>query len=265
MKVFISADIEGVTTTTVWSECEDDKSRYARNADMMTKEVVAACEGAYAAGATEIVVKDAHGNGLNIDIHQLPEYVTLARGWSGHPYAMVEGIDKSFDACMFIGYHSAASRGGNPLSHTYSGRNVYTKVNGVLASEFMLYSYAVALEGVPSVFLSGDKMLCEESAKLHPLLVTTAVKDGYGALTVNYNPKKTLRAIRENAEKSLRQDLSRAKITLPDEFELEICFKDHKHATEMSYFPGVCLKEMNTIVYKTKSYYDLLNTFRFII
>lgn len=264
MKVFISADIEGVTTTTVWSECDSAKSGYAKCADMMTKEVVAACEGAYAAGATEIVVRDAHDSATNIDIHQLPEYVTLIRGWSGHPYSMVDGIDGSFDACMFVGYHSAASRCGNPLSHTYSGGNQYVKINGRIASEFTLYSYAAALEGVPTVFLSGDKMLCEDYKDLHPALITTVVKDGVGGLSVNYNPRRTLAEIRQNAEKALRQDLSKAKIELPKEFELEICYKKHAQAVEKSYFPGVERKGDDTLVYRTKNYYDLLTAFIFI-
>jgi hypothetical protein len=33
---------------------------------------------------------------------------------------MVEGLDESFDAALFIGYHARASSGGNPLAHTMS-------------------------------------------------------------------------------------------------------------------------------------------------
>ena len=108
-------------------------------------EVIAACEAASEAGASEIVVRDAHEDGNNLDIWKLPENVTLIRGWSGHPYSMVYGIDPSFDAAIFIGYHSAASSEGNPLSHTESLNPLSVKLNGALASEFLLYSYAAAL------------------------------------------------------------------------------------------------------------------------
>ena len=121
MKVFISCDIEGITTTTRWEQTSTLPEKLHLSAPFqaqMTKEVTAACEGAIKAGATEIYVKDAHGAGINVDPHALPDCVKLIRNWSGHPYGMVEGIDSSFDAVMFVGYHSAAGREGNPMSHT---------------------------------------------------------------------------------------------------------------------------------------------------
>lgn len=145
MKIFISADIEGVATTTLWPETEKGSEDYRLHAQQMTMEVIAACEAASEAGASEIVVRDAHEDGNNLDIWKLPENVTLIRGWSGHPYSMVYGIDPSFDAAIFIGYHSAASSEGNPLSHTESLNPLSVKLNGTLASEFLLYSYAAAL------------------------------------------------------------------------------------------------------------------------
>lgn len=145
MKIFISADIEGAATTTLWPETEKGSEDYRLHAQQMTMEVIAACEAASEAGASEIVVRDAHEDGNNLDIWKLPENVTLIRGWSGHPYSMVYGIDPSFDAAIFIGYHSAASSEGNPLSHTESLNPLSVKLNGALASEFLLYSYAAAL------------------------------------------------------------------------------------------------------------------------
>ena len=217
MKVFISADIEGITTTTVWDDCENDL-----HIKQMTDEVLACINGAKKAGATEIVVIDAHDSGINIDPTAMPSGVTLYRNWSGHPYSMVAGIDKTFDAAMFIGYHSPAGRAGNPLSHTMTLDSMYIKLNGVFASEFMLCSYAGVLEGVPAVFLSGDKTLCEESKMLHPKLITCPVKDGIGRMTMNYSPEDTLQRIEELSEKALRQDLSNALPSLADNFKLEI-------------------------------------------
>ncbi|MEG2939910.1 MAG: M55 family metallopeptidase, partial [Oscillospiraceae bacterium] len=88
MRVFISCDIEGITTTTLWDEThtQTQQSIAAPHAQQMTLEVKAACEGAIAAGADYILVKDAHGSGTNIDITQLPECVEVIRNWSGTPY-----------------------------------------------------------------------------------------------------------------------------------------------------------------------------------
>ncbi len=264
MKVFISADIEGVTTTTNWSECDPSHPSYARHAEQMTREVAAACEGANAAGATQIYVKDAHGGGLNINIAELPENATLIRASSGHPYCMVEGIDQTFDACMFVGYHSAAGRCGNPLSHTFTTRNIYTKLNGRLVSEFMLYSRAAALEGVPTVFLAGDRMLCEDYRDLHPSLVTVPVKDGIGALTMNTSPRRTLAQIRDGAKAALLQDLSRARVKVEGPFTLELCYKEHTAAVRCSYYPGVTCVSDNTLLFESDSYFEVLRALMFL-
>ena len=88
MKLFISADIEGCAGVALTDETHKKESVYQRFAEEMTEEVVAACEAAHEAGADEIVVKDGHGDASNIDPLKMPEYVTLIRGKSGHPYNM---------------------------------------------------------------------------------------------------------------------------------------------------------------------------------
>jgi len=161
MKVYISVDIEGVTGVTAWSETELGNSDYAQFALQMTKETTAACEGAIAMGASEIFVKDAHDSARNIDMTKLPKCVKLSRGWANCPDSMMAGIDETFDAAIFIGYHAGAGYDGNPLSHTMNTNNNYMMVNGEMASEFVLNSYAAARYGVPVVFVSGDKMLLQ--------------------------------------------------------------------------------------------------------
>ena len=96
MKLFISADIEGCAGVALTDETHKKESVYQRFAEEMTEEVVAACEAAHEAGADEIVVKDGHGDASNIDPLKMPEYVTLIRGKSGHPYNMMYGIDDSY-------------------------------------------------------------------------------------------------------------------------------------------------------------------------
>ena len=105
---------------------------------------------------------------------------------------MVEGIDESFDAAMYVGYHNAAGQEGNVLSHTIAGGVVQEiRVNGQIASEFLIYSYMAAYYGVPSVLLTGDKTLCEQSQPLHPKLLTVAVKDDFGGHNQGLSAKRT--------------------------------------------------------------------------
>jgi D-amino peptidase len=267
MKVFISADIEGIATTTSWKETHtaSEPVTAAPHAKQMTQEVLAACEGANAGGATEIYVKDAHGSGQNIDITQLPENVIVLRNWSGHPYMMAEGVDSSFDCAMFVGYHSGAGREGNPLSHTMTGRPAWIKINGQYASEFMIYSWACALEGVPTVMLSGDAMLCEDGEAQHPALITVPTKCGVGSQTRNYSPSLVVKRIRQAAEKAVGLDLEAAKVQLPDSFTVEIFFKEHAHAEKVSYFPGVRKVDANIVRFASDSYFEVLRTLKWIL
>ena len=265
MKVFISVDMEGITSTNKWDECNQDKAFYPYHTEQMTSEVVAACEGAIAAGATEIVIKDAHGPASNIDIKRLPACAKLTKGWSGHPYSMVQGIDSTFDAAMFIGYHSPAGRAGNPMSHTMTSRALYMKINGEYAGEFFMYSHAAALEGVPTVFLSSDQVLCDFAEEIHPSIKTVAVKEGWGASTTSIAPVKAIELIREKSEEALKQDLSKAKIELAKSYEVEICFKEHTYACKMAYYPGMEKIDDNTILFKTDDFFEVLRMAGFVL
>ena len=258
MRVFISADIEGTTFTTLWDETELGHNMYAAAAKQMTAEVKAACEGAIAAGADYILVNDAHDYAVNLDVNELPECVEVIRGWSGSPMGMVDGVDDSFDAAMFIGYHSAAGRNGNPLSHTFTTKTTCVKLNGMVCSEFLLYSWACAMMGVPTVLLAGDKMLTEDSRGLHPKLKTVAVKDGFGAMIRCLHPKVACDRIRAAAEEGLKQDLSDAVPRLPDHFVFELSYKEHKNAAKYAAYPGCVLVDDLTVRFETDDFMEVL-------
>ena len=265
MRVFISADIEGTTFTTLWDETERDKPYYAAAAQQMTQEIKAACEGAVAAGADYILVNDAHDFAVNLDVSQLPECVEVIRGWTGSPFGMADGIDESFDAAMFVGYHSAAGRCGNPLSHTFTTKTTEVRLNGMICSEFLLYSWACALKGVPTVLLSGDKMLTEDSQGLHPGLHTVAVKDGFGASIKCLHPRVACKKIAAASEQSLRQDLKQCAIKLPNHFVFEVAYKEQRDAVKRSFYPGFQLINDRTIRMETDNYVDVLRAVEFVL
>ncbi len=264
MRVFISADIEGTALTTVWPETEKEYADYGPAAKQMTMEVKAACEGAIAAGADYILIKDAHDTGRNIDPNQLPSCCEIIRSGAGSPRAMVEGIQDGFDAAMFIGYHSAAGKIGNPLSHTFTTSTTRVLLNGEDCSEFMLYSWCAAYYGVPTVFLTGDKMLTEDSMHLHPMLKTVWAKDGFGGYTRSRQPQLVCDLIRAGAEEALKQDLSKAMCTMPRHFELQLSYKEHKNAARYSNYPGFELLDSHTIRMETDDYYELLRCVPFV-
>ena len=180
MKIFISSDIEGISGSTIWDETIKNGDLYNEFAHQMTLETKAACDGANIAGAEEIMVKDAHDSGRNIEHRLLPKNVKLIRGWSGGPFSMVQELDYTYDALIFIGYHSSATKDTNPLSHTMITSLDYVKINGLIASEFLIHSYIAAYLNIPIVFLSGDKGLCEDVKGINKNIKTIAVKEGKG-------------------------------------------------------------------------------------
>lgn len=265
MKVYISADIEGVTAVTKWDEADRTQPSYAAAAQQMTNEVRAACEGAIEAGAEAILVKDAHGSGTNIDIRQLPRCVELIRSGCGHPYTMAYGVDQGFDAAMFIGYHSAAGRNGNPLSHTFSRKSAEVRLNGRVCSEFMLFSLVADSVGVPPVLLTGDRMLCEDCAGMYPLLKTVAVKDGFGSMTRSIHPDLACERIKETAKAALGQNLKNGLIEMPKSFTFDITYKEHTVAVENSFYPGFTLVGDRAIHMETNNYFDVMRAVTFVL
>lgn len=265
MKVYISGDIEGITGTTHWNETEKNLPDWSPFAKQMTDEVVAAVKGSISAGATEILVKDAHDSARNIDINALPEEANLIRGWMGDPMCMISGIDETFNALIFIGYHSAAGTVTNPLAHTMSVSEVsYIKINDEYASEFLLHTYAAALYDVPVVFVSGDIGLTEEVKNLNQNILTLGVKDGIGAATINMNPQKAIKETEKLVKEALQKDLKLMKVQLPKEFKVEIEYKDHKCAYRYSFYPGAEFKAPRSVIFNTKEYFEVLRLIHFL-
>jgi D-amino peptidase len=263
VKVFISADIEGTTGITVWTECEKGKPDYEEFRKQMTAEVVAACEGAIEGGAKEIVIKDAHDTARNIIASKLPESAKLIREWSGHPFSMVQGLDKTFDAAIFTGYHSRAGSDTNPLAHTLTGSSMFIKFNDRYASEFLINSYSAAYVGVPVVMITGDKGICEEAKEVIPNLNTVAVSEGEGTSNMSIHPNLAVKTIKETAKQALNGDLSDCLLTLPEKFQVEILYKDNRLAYKTSFYPGARLEGTHTIKFECDDYFDVLRLLTF--
>jgi D-amino peptidase len=264
MKVYISVDIEGIAGSVDWDETEIQHPRYAEFRELMTGEAMAAIEGAKAAGATGIVVKDAHSSGRNILIDRLPEDVRVIRGWSGHPFSMVQELDESFAAVVMIGYHASAGSEANALAHTMTLEAVAMRLNGAPLSEAVLHAYAAASVGVPVAFLSGDQGLCDELAAFNPAISTLAVKNGTGSATNSMTPAGARKAIRSGVEAALR-DNPRTRIPkLPKSFTLEITYGDPVTAYRRSFYPGMEHASARTLRFTTTECFEVLRAVQFV-
>lgn len=257
MKVYISADIEGVTGTTHWNETELNNSESGSSREQMTAEVVAACEGALQAGATEIWVKDAHDSGRNIIASKLPREARLLRGWSGHPFTMLQELDNTFHSLALVGYHSAAGTSGSPLSHTMCGHIAWMKINETLASEFLIAAYTAAYTKTPLVFVSGDQCLCDEATGFNPNIGSVAVKQGVGNSTINIHPDEATERIRDGMCKAVG-NAPQCHIPLPEQFKIEIQYRYAHRAYTYGFYPGARQTDPITIQFEHDSYFEVL-------
>lgn len=265
MKLFISADIEGCAGLAIPAEAHKQEAVYRPFAEEMTREVLAACEAAREMGATQIVVKDGHGDASNIDPLQMPDYVTLIRGKSGHPYNMMWGIDESFDGVLYIGYHAPA---GNPefsISHTSTGNSLYIRLNGEYMSEFMLNTCTAASLGVPVLFLSGDEAICGLARKQVPGIETAVTKRGVGGATVCEPRQVVLDRIRGGVKAALGKEFAGCRAELPGEFVYEVTFKDWKRAYQMSFYPGMEQVDTFTCRLRTSRWMDVVTAHCFVV
>jgi D-amino peptidase len=265
MKVFISADIEGTAGITNWDEAKKGNPDHAEFREYMTDELVAACEGARAAGATEVVVKDAHSTARNLILSKLPDYVRIVRGWSGHPDMMMFGIDASFAAALYTGYHNKAGTDTNPLAHTLTGTVSRLLINGEVASEYTLNALCAARYRVPSAFLSGDAGMCADAKVLVPAIGTVATSEGFGPATSSLTPGAAVKAIRDGVEAALSRDLSACLPRLADSFELVVEYTTPVEAYGASWYPGVEHVAARTLRFKAADFFDIQRAVRFIV
>ncbi len=255
MKVFISCDIEGVSGVVVASPQTSPEGRdYGRARDLMTAEVNAAIRGALKAGATEIVVNDSHGPITNILIEKLDSAATLITG-TPKPLSMMQGIDRDFDAAVFVGYHAKMGEVG-VLSHTISGASVADVwVNDIPVGETGINAGLAGYFGVPVVLVSGDDVVAKEAKALLPHVHTATVKWAVTRTAARcLPPEKARETIEEETFRAL-SSLSEAKAWLPESpVTFKIAFKDAGQACNASRMPYSEMIDGRTLTFTADDY-----------
>jgi D-amino peptidase len=199
LKVFLSTDMEGTAGVVDWEQCVGDGPQATAGRRLLLAEVNAAIEGAVTGGATEIVVNDSHGAMRNLPPAELAGQASYISG-SHKPLYMMQGLDASFDAVMFISYHGSVGAPAG-LSHTYNPRAVVeARIDGVVTGEAGINSLVAAHYGVPVVLVSGDRCACEEAARFAPGVHMAVVKEHVSRLAAHsLHPDRACALIRERA------------------------------------------------------------------
>ena len=264
-RIFISSDIEGTAGIVAWDETELKESQGDYFRAQMSREVAAACRGALAAGADEVMVKDAHDYARNIDPSVLPEQTRILRSWTRDPYIMMAGLDKSFDGAFYTGYHSGAGSDANPLSHTMNLKNNYVMINGIKASELYINMMTATYTGVPSLLVTGDEGLCAWAQEFNPGMEAVPVSRGVGGGSVSIHPAQAVKQIEAAARRALDKDISRIMPDMPDVFNVEINFREHVAAYKAGFYPGVVRHGVHTVSFRAGDWYEVLRTLFFIL
>ena len=205
LKVFISVDMEGITGVVNWEDVSRNGKDYGYFREVMTKETNAAIEGALDAGATEIIVRDSHGSARNLLPEMLNKNSKLIRDWSGGFLSMMEGIDESFDAVIFVGYHAKAGTPNAILEHTMSSKNILdVLINDISMPEAGVNALIAGHFNVPVVFVAGEKALCDQVKDLFGEVSTVAVKKGLGNAALNLHPEVSREKIRTGVKNVLQ-------------------------------------------------------------
>jgi D-amino peptidase len=253
LKVHISVDMEGIAGVVTGDQLGPQGFEYGRFREFMTREALAAVTAAKESGATEIVVADAHGNGENLLVEQFPPDVKIVRSWPRR-LQMMGGIDQSFDAAIFIGYHASTSNPTGVRAHTFSSATL-TRVtlNGVDMSEG---SWNAAIAGhfnVPVVMVSGDDAAIAEVRKIAGPMEAVESKKTLGfhsALTL------TPAAVQAQIGPAVKAGLSRRTALTPyrpqGAIVVEVTFKHYLPAEVLSYLPMFERSSAHSVRFRAK-------------
>lgn len=253
LKVLISVDMEGIGGVVSGDQLSPGGFEYQRFREFMTAEALAAVTAAREAGATEILVVDAHGNGENLLIERFPDDVRIIRSWPRR-FSMVAGVDETVDAVLFVGYHSSTNNPRGVRAHTFSSaRLTGVKVNGTVMTEGSWNAAIAGHFGVPVVMISGDDAAIREVRDEIGPVASAEVKKSLGfhsasTLTPAASAAAVARAVREGL--AGRSKMKPYVVGKP--VTLEVSFKHYLVSEVLSYLRGVERVDSHTIRYTGK-------------
>jgi len=247
-KIFISVDMEGITGVVDPAQLGPEGFEYQRARDCMTGEVNAAIQGIRDAAPADIVVCDSHGNGQSLLIDKLPDDVRVVRGFP-RPLEMMQGLDNSFAAAVFIGYHASEWTVDAVRGHTISSaRLLGVRLNGAEVSEGIYNAALAGHFGVPIAFISGDRLAVTQLQKAVAGVEGAIVKEPYGyhsAMTVT--PARGQALIREGAKRAMAKLGSMQPYRIRTPIDLEVGFKLTLDAERAAYVPGLVRSDAHNV------------------
>ncbi len=238
-KVYISVDLEGIAGVVANSQTSPSGSNYEWARKQMLAETNAAIEGAFAGGATEVLVNDSHGPQTNLRPDEVDRRASLITG-QPKPLGMTQGLDSTFDAAVYIGYHAPGSTENAVHGHTFSGALKVVRLNGKEVGEYGLNAMMAGYWGVPVVFISGDRAAVEMAQDFIPGVDGLVVKEAIGYFAAKtMNPLEAREKITAGVRAALVKRIARQPVKLGSSITLEIELDALSHADKVALIPGI--------------------------
>ena len=250
MRVLISVDLEGIAGVVHPADTMLEGIEYERARRWMTAEANAAIEGAFAGGATEVVVNDSHGHMRNLLVEELHPSARLIRG-ALKPLCMLQGLQPNCDAVFLVGYHAMAGTGSGILNHTFSGSAVYRlSLNGRSVGEVGFNAALAGAQGSPIALVSGDSILSREVHELLPWAESVVVKNSITSWSAeSLSPSESQNLIRTAAEQALRRLPAMQPLPLPAPIRMEVALFRPAFADYIAIIPGVERVDGTTVAF----------------
>ncbi len=265
LKLHISVDMEGVAGVVTGDQLGPPGFEYERFRQFMTKEALAAVQAAKEAGATEVVVADSHGNGQNLLIDQFPPDIRIVRSWP-RPLEMMGGLDETFDAAIFIGYHASTHNPTGVRAHTFSSATL-TRValNGVEMSEGSWNAALAGHFGVPIIMMSGDDAAIAEVRRIVGPVEAAETKKSlsfHSALTLT--PQAAADLIAQRVKAALGRRAEFKPYRQPGPVTVDVSFKHYRAAETLAYLPLFERTNAHSIRFRAKDMVEAASIMAFI-
>jgi D-amino peptidase len=261
MRVYISADIEGIGCIVRQEQSSPGGREFAWARKMMTEEVNAAARGAFDGGATEVVVADSHNVGLNLIPEDLDERVSIIMG-SPRPLSMMEGVDTGFDAAFLVGYHGMAGTADSTIVHIFMGRIAEVRVNDFPIGEIGISAALAGHYSIPVALVTGDENTVAEAVKLLDGIETVEVKKGIGAYAaLCLPPKRSRTLIYEGARRAMSRKKDWHPFRFEGEVDLRVRFTTASAADRALHIPGVERVNGRTVRFLASDFIEAFRAF----
>jgi D-amino peptidase len=261
-KLYVSVDMEGIAGVVTGEQLGPSGFEYQRFREFTTLELLAVLDAAREAGVSDVLVSDSHGNGQNLLIERLPASVSLVRSWP-RPLMMMQGIDESFDAAIFLGYHASTTSSVGVRAHTMSSaRLAGVWLNGTPMPEAGINAAIAGHFGVPVIMISGDEAAVEEAQGLLGDVEGAVVKWPYSFHSARtLTPEAARQLIAAKVKKALGRlaDFEPYRVETP--IQLDVRFKSYRPSEILSYLSIVERTDSHSIRFMGQ---DVLEVSRFL-